>query len=41
MVVEIGGLRVRLPVGTEIRMTLDAAGAPTYNIGPDLVVKRG
>jgi len=40
MVVEIGGLVVRLPVGTEITMTVGADGTPVYAIGPDLMVRR-
>jgi len=40
MVVEIGGLVVRLPVGTEITMTVGPDGTPVYAIGPDLMVRR-
>ncbi len=40
MTVEIGGLVVRLPVGTEIEMTVSADGVPSYAIGPDLRIRR-
>lgn len=40
MTVEIGGLVVRVPVGTEIQMTVSADGVPSYAIGPDLKIRR-
>jgi hypothetical protein len=40
MVVELGGLVVRVPVGTEIRMTVGADGVPVYELGPDLRISR-
>ena len=40
MVVELGGLVVRVPVGTEIRMTVGADGVPIYELGPDLRISR-
>jgi len=36
MVVEIGGLVVQVPSGTEIRMTVDADGISHYEVGPHL-----
>jgi hypothetical protein len=40
MVVELGGLVVRVPAGTEIRMTMGADGVPVYELGPDLRISR-
>ena len=40
MVVEIGGLVLRLPEGTVISMSVDATGAPVYQIGPHLRIKQ-
>jgi hypothetical protein len=40
MVVELGGLVVRVPAGTEIRMTMGADGVPVYELGPDLRIRR-
>lgn len=40
MAVEIGGLVVRVPVGTEIRMTIDPDGEPCYQVGPELKISR-
>ena len=40
MTVEIGGLIMHLPVGTQITMTISADGTPVYAIGPDLMVRR-
>ncbi len=41
MVVEIGGLVLRLPKGTVISMGVDATGASVYEIGPHLRIKQG
>ena len=40
MVVEIGGLVLRLPEGTVISMGMDATGTPVYEIGPHLRIKQ-
>ncbi len=40
MAVEIGGLVLRVPVGTEIRMTLGADGEMHYEVGSDLKITR-
>ena len=40
MVVEIGGLVLRLPEGTVISMGVDATGSPVYEIGPHLRIKQ-
>jgi hypothetical protein len=40
MVVELGGLVVRVPAGTEIRMIMGADGVPVYELGPDLRISR-
>jgi hypothetical protein len=40
MVVELGGLVVRMPAGTEIRMIVGADGVPVYELGPDLRIGR-
>jgi hypothetical protein len=40
MVVELGGLVVRVPAGTEIRMIVGADGVPVYELGPDLRISR-
>ena len=39
--VEIGGLVLRLPVGTEIRMRVGDDGAPVYEVGPHLKFSQG
>jgi len=39
--VEIGGLVLRLPVGTEIRMRVGDDGAPIYEVGPHLRFSQG
>jgi hypothetical protein len=39
MVVELGGLVLRLPEGTVISMGVDASGAPVYEIGPHLRIR--
>jgi hypothetical protein len=39
MVVEIGGLVLRLPEGTVISMGVDAEGATIYEVGPHLRIK--
>jgi hypothetical protein len=39
--VEIGGLVLRLPVGTEIRMRVGDDGAPIYEVGPHLKFSQG
>lgn len=42
MAVEIGGLVLRVPVGTEIRMTVGADGEFHYEIGSELkIIRRG
>jgi hypothetical protein len=41
MAVEIGGLVLRVPVGTEIHMTVGLDGELQYEIGSDLKLKRG
>ena len=41
MVVEIGGLVLRLPEGTVISMGVDASGGAVYEIGPHLRIKGG
>jgi hypothetical protein len=38
--VEIGGLVLHLPVGTQIRMTIDADGTSSYEVGPLLRFKQ-
>jgi hypothetical protein len=40
MAVEIGGLVLRVPVGTEIRMTLGADGELHYEVGSELKITR-
>lgn len=40
MAVEIGGLIVRVPVGTEIRMTIGVNGESSYQVGPELKITR-
>lgn len=40
MAVEIGGLVVRVPIGTEIRMTIGVNGEPSYQVGPELKITR-
>ncbi len=40
MVVEIGGLVLRVPDGTEIRMGVQPDGVPFYQVGPDLKISR-
>jgi hypothetical protein len=40
MAVEIGGLVLRVPVGTEIRMTLGSDGVPHYEVGSELKISR-
>jgi hypothetical protein len=40
MVVELGGLVVRIPAGTEIRMIVGADGVAVYELGPDLRISR-
>jgi DNA-binding IclR family transcriptional regulator len=40
MAVEIGGLVLRVPVGTEIRMTVGADGELHYEIGSELKITR-
>ncbi len=40
MAVEIGGLLLRVPVGTEIRMTVGADGEMHYEVGSDLKIIR-
>jgi hypothetical protein len=42
MAVEIGGLVLRVPVGTQIRMTVGADGEPQYEVGSELkIIRRG
>lgn len=40
MAVEVGGLILRIPAGTEIRMVLGADGRASYEIGPDLRITK-
>lgn len=40
MVIELDGLIVRMPRGTEIRMTVGLDGIPVYEVGPDLRISR-
>jgi len=40
MAVEIGGLVVRVPVGTEIHMIIGPNGEPSYLVGSDLKITR-
>lgn len=40
MAVEIGGLILRVPVGTEIRMSMDPDGEMRYQIGSELKITR-
>jgi hypothetical protein len=40
LTVEIGGLLLRLPVGTEIRMRVEPNGVSSYEVGPHLKFKQ-